>query len=622
MALEPINSLFFKARASHEHGDREGAIKLLRSILDIDPANAEAYNNLGLLLYESGSLEKAITSYKKSLSLNPDRAEVYCNCANALLSSGASDEALALFDKALSIKPDLYDALFGSGMAKQAAGDSRGAKNIFCDCLHIRPDDGLAHFRLGNIMREWNMLDLAATCFRNTLRFIPGHTQALMNLGEALQSAGEIEGSEKVFTDLIAREPGNHLANSNLLISMNYNPAHSSQKIYDAHRKWGAMIENGVVSTTRLENDKNPERTIRVGYVSSDFCKHPAASFLEPVLKNHDRTKFIVVCYSQGGYHDGKTYEFKQVADIWREISLCEEDDAARLITRDKIDILVDCTGHMADNRLPLFARKCVPIQVAWIGYPNTTGLHAIDYRFTDNIVDPENGPLLYSEKLVRLANGFCAWTPPENAPVVDESPCLKNGYVTFGSLHTLSRLNKQVIALWSRVLAGVPGSRLIIFRNTLNDEIIKRLSAWFSENNIGPERVAFQRDVPTAGHLSVYRDIDIALDTFPWSGHTTACEALWMGVPVITLRGDRSAGRMVASVLTHVGMSDWIAETQEQYISLAQHFSNNLETLASIRKNLRSNVQTSALCNGIACTREVETKLREMWKRWCSDRK
>lgn len=622
MAPEPIHDLFFKARTCHEGGDRKGAIKHLHTILVVDPANAEAYNNLGLLLYESGSLEKAIASYKKSLSLNPDRAEVYCNCANALLSSGASAEAVALFDKALSIKPDLYEALFGSGMAKQATGDLNSAKGIFCDCLRLRPDDGSAHFRLGNILRDWNMLDLAATCFRNTHRFIPGHTQALMNLGEALQSAGEIEQSEKVFEEVIAREPVNNLAWSNLFISMNYNPVYTRKQLYEVHLKWGAGVEKRSMLLGPLKNDTNPERKIRIGYVSSDFCKHPAASFLEPVLKNHDRTKFFVACYSQGVYHDEKTDDFKQVADIWREIGLCSDEDAARLIVSDKIDILIDCTGHMADNRLPLFAGKCAPIQVAWIGYPNTTGLHAIDYRFTDYIVDPENGPLLYSEKLVRLANGFCAWTPPENAPVVDESPCLKNGFVTFGSLHTLSRLNKLVIVLWSRVLAGVPGSRLIIFRNTLNDEIINRLSAWFSENYIDPKRVVFQRDVPPEGHLSVYRDIDIALDTFPWSGHTTACEALWMGVPVITLRGDRSAGRMVASVLTQVGMSDWIAESDEQYIEKVCSFSRDTVGLSDIRKKLRDKLQTSALCDGIACTREVETKLREMWERWCGDQK
>lgn len=620
MAVKPTKDLFTKARACYDRGDRETAVKHIRAILQQDPYNAEAYNNLGLLLYESGSIETAIECYKKSITLNPGHAEVCCNCANALLSLGALREAFEYYEKALFLNKELYEALFGLGMVKQTAGDLTSAKNRFCDCLRLRPDDGIAHFRLGNIMREWNMLDLAANCFRNTLRFIPGHVLALMNLGEVMQSAGEIGESESVFNDLISREPKNNLAYSNLFISMTYNPAHSPENIYDAHCRWGAMIESGCLQGTRLLNDKNPERKIRIGYVSSDFCRHPAASFLAPVLKNHDRQKFVVACYSQGGYKDEKTEEFKKYADIWREIRSFSDETAMQIIHRDEIDILIDCTGHMADNRLPLFARRCAPIQLAWIGYPNTTGLKAIDYRFTDSIVDPENCPELYSEKLVRLANGFCVWEPPSGAPAAAGLPAIKNGFITFGSLHTVARLNEKVIALWSRVLSAVPGSRLVIFRNTLNDEIIKRLSACFSKSGIDLKRVVFQRDVPLEGHLSVYRDIDISLDTFPWSGHTTACESLWMGVPVITMRGDRSAGRMVASVLTQVGMSDWIAESDEQYVEKVCSFSRDTVGFPDIRKKLRDKLQASALCDGIACTREVEMKMREMWAKWCGE--
>jgi predicted O-linked N-acetylglucosamine transferase (SPINDLY family) len=289
-----------------------------------------------------------------------------------------------------------------------------------------------------------------------------------------------------------------------------------------------------------------------------------------------------------------------------------------RLIDRDNVDILVDCTGHMADNRLPLFAGRCAPVQISWIGYPNTSGLKSMDYRFTDDIVDPVGEPELYTERLVRLANGFCAWMPPTDAPPVSELPAAKNGFVTFGSLHTLARLNEKVIGLWSRVLSAVPGSRLVIFRNTLDDTIIKRLSSWFSGNGIGLNRVVFQRDVPPQGHLVVYQGVDIALDTFPWSGHTTACEALWMGVPVITLRGDRAAGRMVASILSHAGMPELVAETQEQYAELARGMSADTGRLSEIRKGLRNRVQSSTLCDGPACVRGVERELRGLWTAWC----
>ena len=618
MPSELINELFAKARASHLRGETETAIKHVRAVLQIHPDNAEAHNNLGLLLFESGSFERAVDCYKKSIELDPGCAEVYCNYANALLSIGALSDAAGHFEKALLLKKDLYDALLGSAIVKKAEGNLAAAKRLFCDYLQIRPEDGIAHYHLGTIMREWNMLDLAAICFKNALRFLPGHERALMGLGEALQSAGELDESEKLFSDLIERCPSNHLAYGNLFLSMNYNPAYSPEEIFKAHIRWGALEEAKQSPSIQFNNDRNPDRKLRIGYVSSDFCRHPAASFLEPVIKNHDHDNYTVICYSQGRNRDEKTADFKRWAHEWHEIDACSDDEVTRIIEQDAIDLLVDCTGHMADNRLPVFARRSAPIQIAWIGYPNTTGLRSIDYRFTDEIVDPSDETGLYTEKLVRFANGFCVWAPPGNAPRVTELPAVQNGYITFGSLHTPARLNRKVIALWSRVLAAVADSRLVIFRNTLNDEIVKRISSWFSADGIDPHRVVFLRDVPPAGHLAVYQGVDMALDTFPWSGHTTACEALWMGVPVVTLRGDRSAGRLVASILTHSGMETWIAENEEQYIDKACRFSRDIGSLAEIRKNLRDTVQSSKLCDGIAGTREVEKAMREMWVRWC----
>jgi protein O-GlcNAc transferase len=585
MSPKSIADLFNRAHDCRSRGDYAKAIPNLLEIIRREPANAQAHNNLGLLYYENGDAARA------------------GKC----------------FAKALTLKSDLFEANFGLGMVREEAGDLSGAKESYCEALRLRPDAADAHFRLGTIMREWDLLDRAAACFRNSLRFRPGHVLSLINLGETLQAAGKIDESEVLFRKAIAIEPNNSIAWSNLFISMNYDLGFTPQKIFDAHCKWGSAVTGRLPLHARFTNNADPERRLRIGYVSSDFCRHPAASFLEPVLRFRDCGRFELFCYSQGAVKDEKTEKFRGYADQWREIRTVDDGEAERTIRADAVDILVDCTGHMAHNRLLLFARKCAPVQVSWIGYPNTTGLAAVDYRFTDAIVDPPGGPRLFTEELVRLKNGFCCFTPSESAPAIASLPAQANGFVTFGSLHNPARLNGEVVALWAAVLKVIPLSRLLIFRTTLDEEIIVRLTGEFGAEGIDSKRIDFLRVVPAEGHAALYHRVDIALDTFPWSGHTTACEALWMGVPVVTLRGDRHAGRMVASVLSTIGLGDCIASDKKEYVAICQKMAGNLNGLGDLRKGLRERMKASPLCDGESFARIVENEYRIMWKKWCS---
>ncbi|MCU0609387.1 MAG: tetratricopeptide repeat protein [Chitinispirillaceae bacterium] len=607
MASESIESLFAAARDCRR-SDPAAALAHLRDIARRAPLIPETYNNIGLILFEAGKFSEALTNYNEALRLDPDRAEFHCNCAAVLESMGAAADAESHYRKAIELKKDCVEAYLGLGLLNHfTLKNLAEAKQRYSEALRLKPDNGRAHYFLGAIMRSWERLDLAVTCFRNAARFLPNHILSIMNLGEALQASGCIEESIECFRKAVALAPDNALARSNLLLSMNYDPGTTPLELFEEHRKWGLQF-----AFPQIVIDRKPGRKLKIGYLSADFCLHPASSFLEPVIANHDPTRFAVYCYSHGNEHDEITEKFTKLSDAFRHIQAMSDEDAEKLIRSDEIDILVDCTGHMAYNRLPLFARAIAPVRISWIGYPCTTGLPGC-YRFTDDITDPPGSETLFTEKLIRLENGFCCYAPPRNAPLPSPLPARTNNFVTFGSLNTTARLNSAVIALWSDVLSTVKNSRLLIFRTTLNDEITGRLIAQFATHGIDKKRIDFKNTVPAAGHLAVYHAIDIALDTIPWSGHTTACEALWMGVPVITLRGNRHAGRMVASVLSRIGLTSYIAESKDGYADRARQLSGNLTALADLRSSLRETMRRSALCDAKSACRSVESKYRAL---------
>jgi predicted O-linked N-acetylglucosamine transferase (SPINDLY family) len=358
--------------------------------------------------------------------------------------------------------------------------------------------------------------------------------------------------------------------------------------------------------------DKSRKK-IRIGYVSPDFCMHPASRFIEPILRFHDKDAFDVFCYSDVARPDEISEKARKLCTSWRDISHASDDEVARLIKGDDIDILVDLSGHTARNRLLVFAKKPARIQASYLGYPNTTGLSAIDYYLSDNVVDPAGHDRFYAEKLFRLDNCFCAFMPYDNTPPVNDPPAQKAGRITFGSLHALTRLNTRVIDLWSALLRTLASSRLCIVRNTLVGSVRERLYAEFETRGISRGRIDMRNTLPPCGHLAFYHDIDISLDTFPWSGHTTACEALWMGVPVVTLCGDRHAGRMVSSVLAAAGLTDCIAQTPEEYITIACRLASSPDSLQSIRQGLRARMAQSVLCDAKSFTKRLEDAYQRM---------
>jgi predicted O-linked N-acetylglucosamine transferase (SPINDLY family) len=348
------------------------------------------------------------------------------------------------------------------------------------------------------------------------------------------------------------------------------------------------------------------DQRLRVGYVSPDFRQHPLIRYFEPVLANHDPARVEAICYAAVARPDAVTARLQKLAHGWRWITRMTDAEAAQCIHEDRIDILVDLTGHSSNNRLGILALRPASVQATWLGYLNTTGLDTVAYRLTDDFLDPPGQPIRDTEELLRLPGGMCCFAPPLDAPVVVPLPALRKGHLTFGCLQQLFKLNARVFDLWSDVLKALPDAKLLILRDSLTTTAQDRLRRQFSKRGIGEDRLDLRQGPRTEVYLDVYNEIDVCLDTFPCTGGVTTCESLWMGVPVLTLCGARPLGRNSAALLNRVGLKEWIVLTPEEYLTVARSLSGGLEQLAQLREGLRDHVRAT-LCDGKAFTRQLE---------------
>lgn len=574
------------------------ALCCLQKAVALKPDFADTYLLQGNILNLTGDYSAAIEVLEKGIRLKPGSADLYISLSQAFTGLKDFESSEKTLKKALSVVPDSATVFNSLGNLYMFKDDLKVAKDYYCSALKIKPDLADAHYRLGIIMRKWCMLDEADICFKNALRFNPGDSSILTDYGECCLSKGEFETATQVFQEILKRDPSDVAAADNLLLCLNYDPFCSNEHIFSMHRSLTRRSAFSEGNRVRIAVKQNLAKLLRIGYLSSDFCKHPSATVLLPVFRHHNKEHFQVYAYSHTIHADEVTSSFKDLAYRWRNIETLDDRNVCELVRNDKIDILVDCTGHMSGNRLGVFALRSAPIQISAIGYPNTTGLQSMDYRISDDIADPPGEKSFFTEELLHLSSGFCCYEPLSELPEISSLPGNGSGEITFGSTHTLARLNQQVVRLWSDVLRAVPDSRLLIFRNTLCQSAIKRMQSWFVGFGVDADRITFQNMVPTDGHLSVYTAIDITLDTFPWSGHVTACESLLMGVPVISLKGNRFAGRMVSSILSRVGLPELIAQTEADYINIASKLACSLKRLSEYRMTLRKQVLDSQLCD------------------------
>jgi protein O-GlcNAc transferase len=630
-------------------GRLENAAACQRRAIELAPQFAEAHHNLGCVLQGLGDNDAAAACYTRALQIRPNYLESLNNLGNLLQAQGRHDVAEACFRQALQYQPNFSSAWCNLGAALESLGRFGEAEGAIRQAVLLRPDFAEAYYNLGNVLRRAQRWEEAAACFRQTLSLQPNNAAACNNLGAMLTDRAQLDEAEQLCLQAVQLDPAyaeayNNLGSiyrdqgridlslanfrramelqpqsahvfSNFLFALNYDYEIDAAESFAAHCRWGELHGRSKERQIRERGLEREKRPLRVGYVSPDFCQHPVIRFFEPLLANHDPREVETVLYAEERWPDKMTAHLQSLAGRWHNTLMWSDERLAAQIEADSVDILVDLAGHSAHHRLQTFALRPAPVQVSYLGYPNTTGVSAIDYYVTDAVTDPTDEPRRFTEQLVRLPGCFCCFQPPADAPALAALPAETNGRITFGALLGLSKLNARVLDLWCRLLAELPNSRLLLVRSTLAGAAGEFFAAEFRRRGIA-DRVELRSSWPAGqSHLSAYDEIDIALDAFPWSGHTTACEALWMGVPVITLHGDRHAARMVASVLTCLEMTEWIAETPEDYVEIGRRWAKDWAALASLRASLRERMRESPLCDGAGFTQGLEAAYREMWE-------
>lgn len=593
-----------------------------RQALRRDTGYAEAHNNLGTALKEQGRYQEAEQSLREALRLKPGFAGAMSNLGGALLSQGKPEEAVTAYQEALRLQPDLGEAHANLAMVLGDTGQLAQAAAYYEKQLRRNPHSPQAHNRLGAALQAQGIWDEANRHFKAALEARPNYAEAYANLGTSFVFLGNLEKALESYRQALSLGP-NSGAHSSYAFYLSYSPDHGPAEVAAEYRQWASQYASPPAKAMPpFGNSLDSARKLKLGYVSPDFKRHSVAYFIEPVIRNHDRSQVEVYCYSNVVTPDDYTERLKGIADHWRDIRLKSDDQVCEMIRSDGIDILVDLAGHTSGNRLPVFARKPAPVQITYLGHPNTSGLETIDYRLTDALADPPGLTERYhTEQLIRLPRCFLAYAPPADAPEVAPAPFLKKGHVTFGSFNNAAKINHRVIALWSKILQFVPESRLLLKSFAFSSATAKSgFRDMFAQHGIEPERIELLDFVPAvSSHLELYREIDIALDTFPYNGTTTTCEALWMGVPVVALAGAAHAARVGVSLLTNIGHPELIANDADGYLKLAVELANDPARLRQLRSSLRDGMRHSPLTDAVGFTRELENAYRGMWHRWCA---
>lgn len=605
-------------------GNTQEEISSQSNDLGVLSKDSDAYYNLGIKLNGQGRVDEAIACYRKVVEINPLDIDAYYNMAVALSALGMTENAINCYQNILEINPNDAQAYNNLGVLFKFRGNLEKAVSCYHKAIDINPAYVQAYNNLGNALKDQGRIDAAIQYYNKAIEINPHDAESYYNMGVAKYYQAEILKAISYYRKALEIDPHFTKAHCNLLLAMNFDPYCANSDFLYESNAWWKNHGAGQAYYFSHTNFGNRTKRLKIGYVSPDFHQHSVSYFFLPLLAGHDRNNVEIFCYSDTSRPDGMTDRIMNLADHWCPSFNLPDEALANQIYKDSIDILVDLSGHTAHNRLTVFACKPAPIQVSWLGYPNTTGLPLIDYRFTDNIADPDGEvDRYYVETLIRLTSGFLCYSPPDDAPEINPSNDRGSGPVTFGSFNNIAKINTKVIDLWSQILRKSPGSILVLKNNHHVPESTKsRYLNLFHQNGIEFRRVRILAHIPSLkDHLSQYNDVDIALDPFPYNGTTTTCEALWMGTPVITLRGDRHSSRVGASILTRINRHEWIAECENDYVSKAIELASNRSELARLRGKLRQQMINSPLCDSTRFAESVESAYREMWIKWCENK-
>jgi predicted O-linked N-acetylglucosamine transferase (SPINDLY family) len=642
----------------HERGCYAAAIDLLERARAVEPARADLAFALGSAEEAAGRRDRAEIRLHQALALAPDLAGGHGNLADLLRRSGRLDQAIGHFGHAAAFEPDralwqhklgavlqqrgMVDAAlaaFGRGVALDP-GDATGRYNLgtlLYERRHMAPalatltatcalDPGRVdgQFNRGVVALNADDLALASACFERTVELKPDYAEAWNSLGAAVQGQGELQRALACFRRALELKQNYDESYSNLLFLINYIPEYTDAEHFRENRRWAQALEQASPPAPALANDPDPDRRLRLGFVSPEFSREQNyMAFFEAVLAHHDRDRFEIYCYGDVARPDEATRRVAALAHVWRDIYGLDNDRRAELIRADRIDILVNLCGWLPLHR-GLFARRMAPVQVAYINHVSTTGLANMDWRISDRWIDPPGLTERWNtERLYRLATGYACYTPPPYAPAIDALPASANGFVTFGSFNFLAKVTPEVVAVWAEILRTVPNARLLIKAVTLSDAAARaRYRDLFAGAGVDPGRIDMVGRVPDAtDNLRVVHRADIALDPFPFNGGKSTCDVLWMGLPVIAYAGNSMIARVASSMISRAGLPELVGDGLKAYVGIAVALARDLPRLAALRATMRQRLAASTLFDMVGHTRELEAAYRDMWRRWCVER-
>ena len=607
------------------NSENEEALEWLNRALALSPRFFEARINKTAALFELGRFEEAKAEAQRLVDEEPLRAEAHLNLGNVLVHTGKSKQGIKHYKKALELQPGYAEAHYNLATLLDSKEDMANTIRYLERRLKERGDSvqnlgmlAAAHQAAGNLAKSEEFC-------RRILERQPDNMTALITMGSCLSNSGDVAAAVALYDKVVRLDTTQTGMASNLLFDHNYLAKPTREQVFAMHQDWARLHETPQKGKLpKPERILDPKRKLRIGYVSGDFVRHPVGFLLRDILRHHDGKQFEVHCFSMAIRPEEVLQELREAAHTWEDIFHLNDDELASLIDKANIDILIDLSGHTALNRLPVFARRPAPVQVEWIGYFHSTGMAQMDYFITDPFTTPPDNGQLFSEVPVYLPQTRFCYGPPEYAPEVQAAPFEKNGFITFGSFNRLPKLTDEVIAAWSQILLGAPHSRLVIKSGALTEELVKeRLLSRFANQGIAKERVELREGSSHIGMLTEYGDIDIALDTFPFNGGMTTMEALWMGVPVVTIAGNTVVSRQTVSVLTNIGLADELAFAETAaFVAGTIALAGCPARLAELRASLRDRMASSPLRDSTRFTRDLENLLRAMWTAWCEGKK
>ena len=610
--------------AMEMQGRTDDAAAAYHRAVSLKPDFFEVHLSLGNLHYSLGRIGEAEAAYRQTISINPEYDKVYCNLGILLYDLGRLAEAEEAYQQAITRNPEHGKALYNLGILLNRLGRFDEARIVYCQAITITPYNAELHRNLGDTLINLGRLDEAVIAYRQSITIKPEYAEAFNSLGIANGLFCHLDEAERAFRQAIAIKPDFAMAHSNLLLTLQYIGSYTQEETFFEALKFGENFERSLKGIqSRLNNIREPEKRLKVGIVSGNLCDHPVGFFLEAVIQSLDQESIALYAYANQSENDWLGKRLMAYFEEWLFVKEMSDEELAFRISTDGIDILIDLAGHTAGSRLLTFIYKPAPIQVTWLGYPNTTGLHSIDYILADPVTIPPNEDRFYTEKIWRLPDSYICFTPPDLALEVNSLPALENGFITFGYFNNPVKITDEAIACWAEILRTVADSVFLMkIRQSLDHAapLCDIFRHRFLKHGIDPARLCFEGAMGSRHDLvASYQRVDIALDPFPYNGTTTTCEAAWMGVPTLTLKMPRGIYSYNGElIMKSVGLADLVADSVGGYIKNAQRIIQDIPQLAQIRSGLRDQLLNSPLCNAPIFAKNLQLALRKMWLKWC----